>query len=672
MKYVAKCEDLTPLQLAEFDKAGFSEKFIRLLISRGIDTAAKAEKFFNYDPAGLHNPFLLKGMNEAIERIKTAIAKKEKVLIIGDYDADGICATAILYKFFLSKRVKTSYFLPEREADGYGLNTDLIKTLNEKYQPDLLITVDCGISCYKEIEYAKSLGWDCIVTDHHAIPEVIPDCVCVDPKFPGQDYPFDDLCGAGVALKVVQAYDGLEDSKKYFDICAIATVADIVSLTDENRIIVKNGLDMLNSGSILGITALAKVCNIRDIIRSGDIGYRLAPKINASGRMGNAKRGLDILLEKDPDRIDGIIKNLISLNKRRQELCTAIYDECTEVIEREHLAEKSIIIVAKPKWESGVLGIVASRITEKYGKPSIVLGGRGEYYKGSGRSLAGVNLVETVSAFSELLVSFGGHSMAVGLTLSVSNYPVFVEKITEKIQTAITDAPHDSDRYYDLSLPIEALTPEFAAETGKLEPTGCGNPTPVFMTTIRKTRANVLPNYNEHSRFEEGNVKFLFFGGSSFNDILGTECEKSIVFEIQQVSDPHDTVKAIVKCVIPFAVDNDELALVLDRYLHGELAVSPDEQLNEIINGLTVDREEFIRYYRVIADSVKNGSVWFGLTQLYYKIELTGKNIFQFVFCFSVFRQLNIIKVSGRKITINSGKTELEKSSIYNLIARRS
>ncbi|MDR1917801.1 MAG: single-stranded-DNA-specific exonuclease RecJ, partial [Christensenellaceae bacterium] len=658
--------------LAEFSGTGYSEKFIRLLIARGIDTKAKAEKFFNYDPVGLHNPYLLKGMGDAIARIKTAIAKKEKVLIIGDYDADGICATAILYKFFLSKRVKTSYFLPEREADGYGLNCELIKTLNDKYSPNLLITVDCGISCHKEIEYAKSLGLDCIVTDHHAIPEITPDCICIDPKFVDQEYPFNDLCGAGVALKVVQAFDGLDVAKNYFDICAIATVADIVSLTDENRIIVHNGLAMLNSGTVIGITALAKACNIRDEIRSGDIGYRLGPKINASGRMGNAKRGLDIMLEKDPEWIDGIIKSLMLLNTKRQELCTAIYDECVDVIEKEHLAEKGVIIVAKPKWGSGVLGIVSARITDKYGKPSIILGGRGEFYRGSGRSITGIDLVDTVSKYSDLLTSFGGHTMAVGITLPTANYDSFVEKMTEELHADNLGVTVDTDKYYDLALPIDALTPEFANEVGKLEPTGCGNPMPVFMTTIRQTRASVLPNYNEHTRFEQGKVKFIFFGGANFNDILETNCEKSVIFEIQQTPDVNDTVKAIVKCVIPFAVDTDELAMVLERYLHGELSTTPDERLTEIINKLSVDRQEFVRYYLAITDSVQKGNSFFGLPQLFGKVNLADKNIFQFVFCFSVFRQLGIIRVDRKRIFINKGKTELEKSTMYNLIARRS
>jgi single-stranded-DNA-specific exonuclease len=670
MKYVAKRGDLSPVATAEFSGTGYSEKFIRLLTTRGIDTKEKAEKFFNYDPARLHDPFLLKGMAEAIKRIKTAVAQKEKVLIIGDYDADGICATAILYKFFLSKRVKTSYFLPEREADGYGLNTELIGKLNEKYKPNLLITVDCGISCHKEIEYAKGLGISCIVTDHHAVPVNPPDCICIDPKFTDQNYPFTDLCGAGVALKVVQAFDGLETAKKYFDICAIATVADIVSLTGENRIIVHHGLQMLNSGTIPGITALAKVCNIRDEIRSGDIGYRLGPKINASGRMGNAKRGLDIVLEKDPERIDQIVRSLMTLNSKRQALCTMIYDECAEVIEREKLAEKGIIVIAKPKWESGVLGIVAARVMDKYGKPCIIFGGRGEVYKGSGRGMGSINLIDAVGKFADTLVSFGGHTMAVGITVRVDKYAEFAEKIVNEFNSASGGTSNDNDKYYDLALPIDTITPEFANEIGQLEPTGCGNPMPVFMTTIRKAKASALANYNEHSRFEDGLVKFIYFGGCHFNEILASPCEKNIVFEIQQQGEC-GTVKAIVKCIIPFAVTDDELALVLERYLSGELQTDPDERLKEVINGLSIDRNEFIRYYLTIAKTVEKNNAYFGISQMYSKLNMANKNIFQFVFCLSVFGQLGIVRIERKRIFINNGKTELEKSTIYNLVAQK-
>jgi single-stranded-DNA-specific exonuclease len=666
MKYKAKCGELTPEQLAEFGELGYSEKFMQLLVVRGITTAKAAKKFFDYSPERLHNPFLLKGMEDAVSRIKSAIAQKEKILIVGDYDADGICATAILYKYFLSKKVKTSYFLPEREADGYGLNAELIRTLNERYSPNLLITVDCGISCPDEIEYAKSLGIDCIVTDHHAIPARFPDCICIDPKFENQEYPFNDLCGAGVALKAVQALEGLDEAKKYFDICAVATVADIVSLTDENRVIVYNGLKMLNAGTVPGITALARACNIRDEIKSGDISYRIGPKINAGGRMGYAKRGLDIILEQDTKNIERIVKSLLFLNAKRQELCSTIYDESIKVIEKNNLAQNNIIVVAKPTWESGVLGIVSARITEKYGKPSIVLGGTGDIYKGSGRSVFGINLVQTVSEFSNLLISFGGHSMAVGLSLLTDKYEEFAAGISTKIKGGKTSAGN-TDKYYDFSIAAESLTPKFVKEVAELEPTGCGNPVPVFMTVIRKTTPNSLINHIEHTRFEEGRVKFIFFGGSNFNEILETNCEKSIVFELQQ-SDG-DFVRAVVKCVIPFAVNDDDTALVLERYLHGELITEPDESLQGIINGLSVDRNIFINYYKMIAECVNAGNSFISLLWFYNKLKPKDKNIFQFVFCFSVFRQLGIIQISNRKIAINNKTaTELNKSSIYGLI----
>jgi single-stranded-DNA-specific exonuclease len=672
MKYTAKCGEVTQEQLAEFEGTGYSKNFIRLLVGRGINTKEAAKKFFDFDCNNLHNPYLLKGMPEAISRIKTAIAKKESVLIVGDYDCDGICATAIMYKFLLSKKVKTSYFLPEREADGYGLNNELIAALNGKFKPNLLITVDCGISCYKQVEFAKSLGIDCIITDHHAIPDIAPDCICVDPKFKEQRYPFDDLCGAGVALKVVQAMDGIYEAKKYFDLAAIATVADIVSLQDENRVIVHNGLKMLNDNTLPGITELIKSCNIRGKIKSSDIGFKLGPKINASGRMGNAKRGLDIMLEKDPERIASIIKSLTLLNTRRQKLCTTIYDDAAALIEEKNLNNDDIIIVAKPEWESGVLGIVSARITDKYGKPSIVLGGTGEVYKGSGRSIGGINMVETVSKAADLLISFGGHAMAAGLSVSAANYEQFVTAMKKEV-AKIDFAKLNTDRYYDFEVDINTFDDKFLKEVERLEPTGCGNQTPVFMSTIRRTCASALANFKEHTRFNEGQLKFIFFGGAVFNDILSADCEKSIIFELQNDNNPlykSKGIKAIVKCVVPFAVNDDEKALVLERYLCGELAVTPDDSVVQIIYDLSVDRDIFISYYRALEKCNRISAAT--LIDLYYKVAFPQKSIFQFVFCFSVFRQLSIMEMKNNRLIIDKSKsTNLGDSAVYNLVVKQ-
>ncbi len=667
MEYKVRCGEVTPRQLAEFNQLGYSEKFIRLLIERGIDTREKAEKFFNFDPEQLHDPFLLKGMPEAVERLHNAIDRKQRVLIIGDYDADGICATAILYKYLLTQRVRTSYFLPERDADGYGLNIDLVGRLNEKFHPDLLITVDCGISCPAEIEYAQSLGIDCIVTDHHAIPEQTPNCICVDPKFKDQAYPFDDLCGAGVALKLVQAMEGLAVAKQYFDICAIATVADIVSLTDENRVIVHHGLQMLNAGTVPGITALARACNIRGKIKSGDISFRLGPKINASGRMGNAKRGLDVILEQDEIRLERIVKNLMYLNTKRQELCTVIFNECVKMIEAENLQNDSAIVVAKPEWESGVLGIVAVRLAEKYGRPCIVLGGKGEVYKGSGRSIVGVHLVECITKAAEYLSTFGGHAMAAGMSLPVANFTQFRTLFQQIVTDTLATQTTENCKYYDFEISAEELNQQFFQEVAMLEPTGCGNPAPVLMTVLRQTHAVSLPSHPIHTKFDNGQLKFIFFGGAVFNEILASPCNKSVIFELQQ--NDGTAPQAVVKCVIPFAINDDEKALVLQRYLHDELAVTPDQSLQAIIGGLSVDRSVFIDYYKATLNLVNQNNFCQSPLKLFSKIVLPKKNIFQFVFCFAVFQQLGIYEVVRNRLTIhNERTTELSKSAIYNKI----
>lgn len=661
---------MTPAQLAEFDQTGYSEKLIRLLVQRGIDTKQKAADFFDFDPSKLHDPFLLKGMRDAVARLKDAIRRKEHILIIGDYDADGICATAILYKYLLTKRVRTAYFLPERDADGYGLNIDLIKRLHQKYQPNLLITVDCGISCPAEIAYAKELGIDCLVTDHHTIPAEIPDCICVDPKFTDQAYPFNDLCGAGVALKLIQAMEGLETAQKYFDICAIATVADIVSLTDENRVIVHHGLKMLNQGTVPGITALAKACNVRDEIKSNDISFRLGPKINASGRMGNAKRGLDVILEQDPVKIDRIIKNLLFMNTQRQELCTNIYDECLARIEAENLQNDNVLVLAKPEWESGVLGIVAARLTEKYGKPSVVFGGKGTVYKGSGRSVRGINLVECITQAADLLLTFGGHSMAAGMSVAVDNFAAFKTKLQQIVASQAAEQTVDTNKYYDFEISAAELNDQFFRELQQLEPTGCGNPVPVLMTVLRRAQPSSLSSNPAHTKFDYGNLKYIFFGGAGFNEILAANCEKSIIFELQQ--SPTTAPRAIVKCVIPFAINDDEQALVLHRYLCGELVTTPDQTLQQIIAGLSVDRAVFINYYKAIAQLVNNSSVMYSLVRLFHKLVLPEKNIFQFVFCFAVFVELGIIQVVRQQVTINRAQTTaLGKSTIYNKISKQ-
>ncbi|MCL2228869.1 MAG: single-stranded-DNA-specific exonuclease RecJ [Firmicutes bacterium] len=656
-------------EMVVFKPFGFSEKMSRLLLSRGLNTKEKVEEFFNVSLLRLCDPFLLKGMQEAKSRIERAISLKERILIIGDYDADGICSVAILYKYLISRHASTRYFLPNRADDGYGLNIELIDSLKERFEPKLIITVDCGISCPDEIEHAKSLGIDCIVTDHHSIPEKTPNCVCINPKFEDQAYPFRDLCGAGVALKVVHALGGIDASARYLDICAIATVADIVPLRGENRVITTLGLQMLNNNSLPSVTALARSCNITGKIRSSDISFKIGPKINASGRMGNAKRGLDIILEQREEEIGKIIRHLADYNSKRQKLCNMIYEQVEETIEAEKLYKNNIIIVADKRWESGVLGIVSARITEKYGKPSIVFGISGDVVKGSGRSIEGIDIVRTVGLFSKQLISHGGHAMASGLSVSVKNYPKFRDDITKYLNENFENLSITSEKFYDFAIEQSEMTKEFLTEIDKLEPTGCDNPTPVFMTTIGGCHISALPNFNKHLKFSHNGTHFIFFNGAEVGDVLAHNFPKKVIFEFQKSDDK--ALKAVCKNIIPVPHDPKSYALTMYGHLVGLFAYEPDMKYKSIISDLSVDRDVFVEYYKFM----KKGSELRAFNPYDLFVKLDGGadadkyNLYQFVFCCAVFRQLGILSFSSEGVTIdNTNPTDLFASSAYNKV----
>lgn len=688
---------LTPTELAVYDGFGFSEKFARLLNIRGIDTPGKVKDFFNFSINRLHDPFLLKGMQQGVTRIQTAIKNKERILIIGDYDCDGISATAILYKYLLTRRANTRYFLPNRDADGYGLTIELLDKLHKRFQPNLIITVDSGISCYDEIEHAKSLGMDVIVTDHHTIPEKTPDCICINPKFEDQEYPFQDLCGAGVSLKLVQALSqanfnqnqdksidartfGLNTVRDYVDICALATIADIVPLNDENRVITAIGLEMLNKNSSPAVTALAKSSNIFGKLTAQDISFKLGPKINAAGRMGNAKRGLDLLLEKDEIKITEIITSLSNLNTARQKLCNDIFAECDTIIETKGLFQNNIIILYNDTWDGGVLGIVAARITDKFAKPAIILSKSKNIYKGSGRSVGKINIIELLTRHSDVLASFGGHAMAAGLSIVPENITTFVERITSDLANVV-GSESTTDKEYDFDLPLDEISPEFVLEIEKLEPTGCGNKRPKFVTEITSVKTQVLQNHPNHVRFvtpqiNNVNISFMFFNAAQYLETLAHHSKKQVLFEFQKADfslnsktkNAPTTLKAVVKEFYPIVTCDESTALALAINLK-----SPASDKLFAVHKLTVDRDVFVRYYKVIRKQHKTRTN--GLIELYSKARKDDQdiNLFQFVFCVAVFTELGIINIKNGYVTINEKvNTELTNSTIYNQLLNQS
>ena len=677
MKWTAKrAEPLGEAELAEYSEFGLSEKFARLLHIRGIDSSEKVKNFLDFSIEKLHDPFKLSGMQDAVTRIHSAIVKKERILIIGDYDCDGICATAILYKYLLTRYARTKYFLPNRDADGYGLSIELIDKLKDKFDPQLIITVDCGISCPDEIAHAKSLGIDCIVTDHHAIPEIVPDCVIVNPKLPSQEYPFDELCGAGVSLKLVQALEtyklnckkaGLDEAVKYFDIAALATVADIVPLVDENRIIVHHGLARMNANSNPAISALSRSCNVYGPIKSQDIGFKLGPKINAAGRMGVAKRGLDLLLERDPKRIDEIIRSLGDLNSSRQKITHAIADEAEELILKGGLDKENILIVYKDTWEGGVLGIVAARITDKFHKPAIVLSKNGDIWKGSARSVRGINMVELMGKFSHLLVSHGGHMMAAGLSIQDDNLQEFSRSVKQHLGELKIIGTEES--HYEFDLQANEISSQFISELEMLEPTGCQNTVPTFKVSVNSCHVSPLPNHPRHIRFSTkldfGYLNFIMFDAARHGELLALEFPKDVLFEFQKNLDVATSVKAIAKGIVPRPSDERSLAMSLRFALTtGDWHI--DERLGQIKSNLVVDRNEFVEYYRGLQKF--SGSRVNGVYNLFTRVRATKKDVcpYQFIFVCAVLEELGILILQDGVVLINSREaTELNNSEIY-------
>lgn len=483
-------------------ETNLNKNLIRILINRGIDTKDKINEFLNPSLDNLFDPYLLKDMDKATKRINEAIKNKETVCIYGDYDVDGVTASAILITYLRNKVGKIISYIPEREKEGYGLNLSAVeKIFNDG--ASLIITVDCGITSVIEAERIKELGMDLIVTDHHNCPETLPSCIAViNPKREGQEYPFSSLCGAGVAFKLVSAL-GEEDLTRYIAIAAIGTVADIVPLVSENRIIVYYGLKYLKNNKLKQITTLCDVAgvDIKDITTS-TLGFVIAPRINAAGRMGSAKDALMLLLSED----EAIIRNkailLNDINLKRQETEKEIYNQVKKTIEdNPEYTEKSIIVVAKEGWHEGVIGIVASKITEEYYKPCVLISMGETCGRGSLRSIKGFDIFKALSSVSEHLVKYGGHELAAGLTVSKENYSYFKKAIEDYADKIVKEGSFMPELFIDGELMADEFNEKFVGEISRLEPFGLSNPQPNFLIKDIDIINPVSFKENKHLRF---------------------------------------------------------------------------------------------------------------------------------------------------------------------------
>ena len=455
-----------------------------ILVNRDITEKQTIEKFLIPKRNDFYDPYLMPDMEIAVERIIKAIEKNEKILIYGDYDVDGITSVTVLKSFLEERGITISEYIPNRLKEGYGLNKKAIEEI-AKQGIQLMITVDCGISAVEEVEYANKLGIETIITDHHEPGNELPKALAVvDAKRKDNTYPFRNLAGVGVVFKLIQAIGTrlkLDEKKylKYLDIVCIGTISDIVPLVDENRVIVKLGLKLVKQTKNLGLREIIKSSGYNQI-DSNTISFGVAPRINACGRMGHQEEALKLFLETEEKEVNQLTQKLNEYNKIRQETEKNIYNEAVEEIEKEKLYNKNTIVIMKKNWHHGVIGIVASKITELYFKPSILLCEEEENAKGSGRSIPGFDLYEALTNCKEHIDRFGGHSMAIGINIKKDDFEKFrnkIENIAEEknIREIVPILKVDAQIYLD------DINKEMVGSLKELEPYGEANKMPIFV-----------------------------------------------------------------------------------------------------------------------------------------------------------------------------------------------
>ena len=568
-------ENCTPQKINHIvQKFGVSKDIAELLLLRELNLDDEIAKFLNPQIADMHDPYLFNDMDKVVARIKKAIDNNESVLIFGDYDVDGITSSYILLDYFKSVGLNVNTFLPNRYSDGYGLTRDAVDYVLKTFEPTLIITVDCGISGYEEVEYIKSKGVDIIVTDHHDCPEILPKCLVIDAKIPNQRYPFRELCGAGVALKVVEALAGRDIALKYLPVCAIATVSDIVPLVDENRVIVKMGLDKPMSAYPDGLVALAKELKLSNKLTSQEVSFKLAPKLNAAGRMGDANHSLRLYIERDKNEIKKLITKLLDYNTERQDLCNIVYADCIAELKKVNLANQKVIVLAKKNWSIGILGIVAARIAEEFNRPTFLLGEEGGFFKGSCRSIEGMNIHELLTKLSDILTSFGGHTMAAGMTIAIDKIDEFRDRLNTLVNQMYPEEFFAPFYSYDLDINPDEVSIERLCELEVLEPFGCKNPTPVFRLEFDKVSVTPMKSNSHHLTIQLKNLNLLAFNSAEYFNIASQSGKKECIAELWvDVFRGNQSCKGIVKTLQISAAPNISAERVGGEYIK-QLALS--------------------------------------------------------------------------------------------------
>ena len=704
----------TPQSEAAVNKIATELKINRivaqLLYNRGYNTAREAKSFLYMESEIICNPFDMKDMNVATERVRRAIEHGEKITVYGDYDVDGVTSVCTLYMYLKSKGAIIDYYIPNRSGEGYGVSNSAIDALKEG-GTSLIITVDTGITAIDEVKYAKSIGIDFIITDHHECRTELPQaCAIINPHRPDCNYPFKELAGVGVVFKFVCAYEerykpctrieaAMNIFSEYADLVAIGTIADVMPIKSENRIIVSYGLNKIEKNKRYGIAALMDAAagknergridkrRKRAKITTGYIGYTLAPRLNAAGRIRSAMLSVELFLSKDYNHANKIARELCEANKERQTEENKIMLEAYEIIEQNNMQDDNVIVLSSDGWHHGVIGIVASRITEKYSRPTILVSfdstdsdsNDGNVGKGSGRSIKGLNLVDALCYCSEHLVKFGGHELAAGLSVTRDELPIFRKKINEYAEQNLSKDALTPTLEADCVIDMSDISMTLAEDLQILEPYGVGNTIPNFIVYgVNVSEINSVSD-GKHSRFTFGEgkntVSAMYFSNtpSSLGIYAGDLVDILFNIDINEWMG-RKSVQLIIKDIRTSSVQHSK-------------NVSEQQRFSEIWAGATFnksecilpDREDFACVYRYISNSIRGGNDTLTIRDIQYGIskshETRNIGYIKLRIIIKIFQELNLIGIEEIqdekfifKVHYSASKTDLEKSSLLRRI----
>ena len=540
-------EQLSAKELGE--KLGLSPILAQLLIARGITTESAAKRYFRPQLADLINPFLMKDMDVAVDRINDAMGRKERIMVYGDYDVDGCTSVALVYKFLQQFYSNIEYYIPDRYEEGYGLSTKGIEYAH-KQDVKLIIILDCGIKAFDEINYAKTLGIDFIICDHHVPDDTMPNAVAIlNPRRPDDTYPFKHLCGCGVGFKLMQAFaknNNIPFSRliSLLDFCAVSIAADIVPVTDENRILAYHGLKQINQNPNIGLKAIIDVCGLqgREISMS-DIIFKIGPRINASGRMENGKMSVDLLVEKDYLNALQKAHQIDTYNEQRKDIDKQMTEEANQIVARlESQKHQSAIVIYDENWKKGVIGIVASRLTEMYFRPTVVICRDGELATGSARSVTGFDVYSAIKSCSDLLINFGGHTYACGLTLRWTDVPEFCRRFHKYVEENILPTQIEPTLDIDAEIDFKDINKRLHNDLKRFAPFGPCNTKPIFCTrgVYDYGTSKVVGREQEHIKLElvdsksSNVINGIAFGQSASARYIKSKRSFSIAYTIEE------------------------------------------------------------------------------------------------------------------------------------------